>query len=116
MQTPMISVRGFKVSQPVDPKAIPADIVPPDGQPAGNPTIGLRLEGSSMDVRVVLNGKSLRKALKVVAEHGPDNVNLVVQGVLRPCNVGGWPFELECAGIAATIKTPKPGVPVVQAL
>jgi hypothetical protein len=35
-------------------------------------------------MRAVLNGKSVRRALKTVAEHGPDNVNFLLQGNLRP--------------------------------
>jgi hypothetical protein len=49
---------------------LPPDLVPPDGQPAGNPTIDVAIEGSPIVLRAVLNGKGVRRALKV--GYGPD--------------------------------------------
>jgi hypothetical protein len=89
------------------PAALPADLVPPEPQPAGNPVIELPLEGSPLVVRASLNGKSVRRALKVIAEHGPENVNVVLQGTLKPAAAAGGPFPLEGAGLAATPKAAK---------
>jgi hypothetical protein len=40
-------------------------------------------------VRASLKGKSVRRALKVIAEHGPENVNVAIQGTLKPAAVPG---------------------------
>ena len=89
--------RTGKISRPV----------PPEPQPAGNPIIELQLEGSPLVVRASLNGKSVRRALKVIAEHGPENVNVVLQGTLKPAAAAGDPFPLDAAGLAATPKVAK---------
>jgi hypothetical protein len=91
----------------VPPAALPADLVPPEPQPAGNPVIDLQLEGSPLVVRASLNGKFVRRALKVIAEHGPENVNVVLQGTLKPAAAAGDPFVLEGAGLVATPKVAK---------
>lgn len=105
MTTTTIPVRGIKVSTLIPPASLlAAGLVPPEPQPAGNPVICLELEGGSLSVRVVLNGKSVRKAIKAIAEHGTDGVNVVLQGNLRPSDAGGWYFELDAAGLAVTPK------------
>src|SRR6516165_4646620 len=76
-------------------------------RPAGFPVINLALEGSPLVVRASLNGKSVRRALKVIVEHGPDNVNVVLQGNLKPATTPGGPFLLDGAGLAATPKIAK---------
>ena len=106
-----IPVRGLKLNTLIPPAALPADFVPPEPQPAGNPAITLALEGSSLQVRAVLNGKSVRRALKTIAEHGPDNVHVLLQGNLRPPSAAGGPYELDAAGLNVTPKTPKPEAP-----
>jgi hypothetical protein len=60
-------------------------------------------------VRATLNGKSVRKVLKLIAEHGPDGVNVVLQGILKPPARAGDTCTLECPGLSATVKTPPPG-------
>ena len=65
------------------------------------------LEGSKVVLRATLNGKSVRKALKVIAEHGAENVNAVLQGNLKPPTSPGGPFVLDTAGLTAMPKTPK---------
>jgi hypothetical protein len=107
MQTVTIPVKGLKINTLVPPAALPADLVPPEPQPAGNPIIELQLEGSPLVVRASLNGKSVRRALKVIAEHGPENVNVVLQGNLKPAAAPGGPFPLDAAGLAATPKVTK---------
>ena len=107
MQKVTIPVKGLKINTLLPPASLPADLVPPEPQPAGNPVIELQLEGSPLVVRASLNGKSVRRALKVIAEHGPENVNVVLQGTLKPAATPGGPFLLDGAGLAATPKVAK---------
>ena len=107
MKEVTIPVKGLKINTLVPPASLPGDLVPPEPQPAGNPVINLALEGSSLVVRASLNGKSVRRALKVIAEHGPENVNVVLQGTLKPAATPGGPFLLDGAGLAATPKVAK---------
>jgi hypothetical protein len=102
-----ITVRGVKVNTLLPPASLPADLVPPDGQPAGNPAIDVAIEGSPIVMRAVLNGKSVRRALKTIAEAGPENVVVLLQGNLKGATAPGGPFTLEAAGLSATPKTPK---------
>jgi hypothetical protein len=106
-----IKLKGVKVNTLLPPAALPADLVPPEPQPAGNPVIELEIEGTPLVLRVVLNGKSVRRALKTIAEHGPENVNVLLQGNLRPPAAPGGPYELDAAGLNVTPKTPKPEAP-----
>src|SRR5690242_9134125 len=73
-----IRVKGLKVNTLLPPAALPADLVPPEPQPAGNPVIELEMEGSPFIVRAVLNGKAVRRAIKTIAEHGANNVNVLL--------------------------------------
>jgi hypothetical protein len=66
------------------------------------------LDGGSLTLRAKLNGKSVRKALKTVAEHGAEGVVLVLQGTMKPPAAPGDPFVLDGAGITASVKTPRP--------
>jgi len=50
--------------------------------------------------------KSVRKAVKTLIEHGPDNVVLILQGVLASDN------RVEEAGITAQVKVPAEPQPV----
>jgi hypothetical protein len=107
MKDLVIPVKGLKINTLLPPAALPADLVPPEPQPAGNPAIVLALEGSPLVVRASLNGKSVRRALKTIAEHGPENVNVVLQGNLKPATTPGGPFVLDGAGLTATPKVAK---------
>ena len=104
---PTIRVPGFKVAVPLPAHTLPMDLVPPEG-PAGTPTIELVLEGSILTASAQINGKNYRKLIKTIAENGPDNVAVVLQGTLRPPAVKGGPYLLEGAGFQANLKTPKP--------
>jgi hypothetical protein len=106
-QKATIPVRGIKVAVPLPADAIPPDIVPPEGQPAGEPVIEVALEDGSVKAIAKLNGKALRRALKTVAEHGAGNVALILQGTLRPGCVEGSSLVLSEAGLQVTIKQPK---------
>src|SRR3954451_20111303 len=101
-----IRVPGLKVAVPLPADALPRDLVPADG-PAGEPTIELVLDGG-LAAEAKINGKNYRKLLKQVAEHGPGNVIVVLQGVLRPPAAPGRPFVLEGAGFQVNVKTPRP--------
>ena len=103
--TATIRVPGLKVAVPLTADMLPRDLVPMDG-PAGEPTLELVLEGTSLTARAKLNGKNYRKLLKQIAEQGAGNVAVVLQGVLRPPAAPGGPFVLEGAGFQVNIKTP----------
>lgn len=105
-----ITVPSLKVTIPLRAAQLPPDLVPADG-PAGEPTIDVVLEGGSLTVRAKLNGKNLRKNLRLIAEQGPDNVAVVLQGALRPPAGTGEPFVLESAGLLVNVKTPRPAEP-----
>ena len=104
-QPAQIKVPGLKVAAPLPADALPRDLVPLEG-PAGEPVIELALDGSALTVVAKLNGKSYRKMLKTVAEHGKDNVVVVLQGVMR--DQGGGQFSLEGAGFQVNVKSPPP--------
>src|SRR3954465_12023484 len=104
MKSATIRVKGLKVAVPLQADAVPRDLVPMDG-PAGEPAIVIALEGSSLIVRAKFNGKNYRKMLKTIDEHGADNVAVVLQGLLRPAEGGG--YLLEGAGFQVNVKTPK---------
>lgn len=106
-----IHVRGLKIANLIPPEALPPDLVPPEPHPAGRAVFEVALEGSGLVVRVECNGKAVRKALKAIAEHGPDGVNLLLQGTIKPPSKPGAPFWLEGAGLSALPKAAKPGGP-----
>jgi hypothetical protein len=108
VKTTRLRVRGLKVTTLLPPAALPLDLIPPEPQPAGSPVIELELEDSPIVVRATLNGKSVRRALKLIAEHGPENVNALLQGNLKPPATPGGPYLLDAAGLAVTPKAPKP--------
>jgi hypothetical protein len=106
-----IHVRGLKIASLIPADAIPADLVPPEPQPAGRAIFEVALEGSGVVLRVECNGKAVRKALKAIAEHGADGVNLLLQGTIKPPAQPGGPLRLEDAGLSAMPKAAKPAGP-----
>ncbi len=103
-----IKLKGVKLNTLLPPASLPTDLVPPEPQPAGNPVIELEIEGTPLVIRATLNGKSVRRALKTIAELGVDNVNVLLQGNLKgAARAVGDPYELDSAGLAVTAKTPK---------
>src|SRR4051794_41023662 len=104
MKIATIRVNGLKVAVPLRAADVPRDLVPMEG-PAGEPVIELALEGSGLVVRAKFNGKNYRKMLRTIDEHGADNVAVVLQGLLRPAEGGG--YMLEGAGFEVNVKTPK---------
>src|SRR5262249_11036350 len=111
MKKASVEVKGLKVTTLLSPEWLAsADLVGPEGQPAGSPVIEISLGGAAgVTVLAMLNGKSVRKAQKTIAELGPDNVVVLLQGNLIPGSMaGGW--VLDGAGLSCTPKTPKPAV------
>lgn len=106
-----IHVRGLKIASLIPADALPADLVPPEPQPAGRVIFEVALEGSGLVLRVECNGKAVRKALKAIAEHGADGVNVLLQGTIKPPAKPGGPLRLEDAGLSAMPKAPKPAGP-----
>ena len=47
-QTAKIAVKGLKINTLIPPALLPADLVPPEPQPAGNPAVELELEGGAL--------------------------------------------------------------------
>jgi hypothetical protein len=71
----------------------------------------VEIEGSPLVIRATLNGKSVRRALKAIAEHGPDGVNAIIQGNLKPGPSPGGPYVLDTAGLTITPKAKKEEAP-----
>jgi hypothetical protein len=101
-----IRVKGVKINTLI-PAASLVGLVPPEPQPAGTPVIEIEIEGSPLVIRATLNGKSVRRGLKVIAEHGPEGVNALLQGNLKPGPAEGGPFILDTAGLTVTPKVAK---------
>jgi hypothetical protein len=107
MSKTTIRVKGVKINSLIPPASL-VGLVPPEPAPAGNPVVDVELEGSAIVIRATLNGKSVRKAIKMFAEHGLDGVNAVLQGNLKPPTSLGGPFVLDAAGLTITPKVAKP--------
>jgi hypothetical protein len=106
-----IHVGGLKIASLIPADAIPGDLVPPEPQPAGRVIFEVALEGSGLVLRVECNGKAVRKALKAIAEHGAEGVNLLLQGTIKPPARPGDRLWLEGAGLSAVPKASKPSGP-----
>jgi hypothetical protein len=106
-----IRVKGVKINTLI-PAASLVGLVPPEPQPAGTPVIDLEIEGSPLVIRASLNGKSVRRGLKVIADHGAEGVNVLLQGNLKPAATAGEPYILDTAGLTVTPKAAKPESPV----
>ena len=86
-----ITVPAIKVTIPLRPEQIPPGLVPAEPAPVGAPILTVQLAGTNVIVPVHLSGKNARKTLKLLAQHGPDGVNLVVNGTLKPGpQAGTW--------------------------
>jgi hypothetical protein len=102
-----VPVKGLKVTTLLSPQSLlTPGLVAPEPQPAGEVPIALDVAGK-LTVACMLNGKSVRKALKVIAEHGPENVNVLLQGNLI-CGAEPGSFVLDCPGLTAQPKASKP--------
>ena len=73
----VLNARALKCTVVLDPAEV-AQLVAPDGKP--RVAIDIRLPDRRVSAE--LNAKSVRRALAVIAEHGPDGVSVIVQGKL----------------------------------
>jgi hypothetical protein len=105
-----IRVRGVKVNTLLPPAEL-IGLVPPEPAPAGNPVVELEIDGSPLIMRAVLNGKSVRRAIKTIAEHGESNVNVLLQGNLKAATALAGSYELDAAGLTVTPRAAKPDPP-----
>ena len=85
-----ITVPTLKVTVPLKPTDLPADLVPPEPAPVGNPVLTVQLAGTGVILPIQLGGKNARKTLKLLAQHGPDGISLVINGSLKPGPNGTW--------------------------
>jgi hypothetical protein len=109
-QKATLTVPGLKVAVPLPADALPRDLVPADGPP-GEPVLELVLEGTALTAHAKINGRNYRRMLKAIADQGPGNVAVVLQGVLRPPAAPGGAFVLADAGFQVNVKTPRPAEP-----
>jgi hypothetical protein len=105
-----VQVKGLKVSTLLPPALITANLVGAEGQPAGSVDISLEIEGIPQPVRAAVNGRSVRKAIRTIAEHGPEGVVVLLQGNLKAGQPGG-PYVLDTAGLTCTPKVQAPSGP-----
>ena len=70
--------------------------------PNGQPKFGIAIEVAGRIVTASVNAKAVRKVVSTVAEQGPDQVAVILQGALALDNT------LTDAGITAQVKQPKP--------
>jgi hypothetical protein len=77
MPQPVLNARALKCTVVLDPAEV-AQLVALDGKP--RVVIDIRLPDRR--VSADLNAKSVRRALAVISEHGPDGVTAVIQGKL----------------------------------
>jgi hypothetical protein len=97
------TARKLKVTMMIDAAPFAALRAIPDSAPSRTDvtiTVGDRA------VSADLATKSVRKAVKTLIEHGPDNVVLILQGVLTSNN------RIEEAGITAQVKVAAEPQPV----
>jgi hypothetical protein len=106
-KTVRITLKGVKINSLIPPAEL-IGLVPPEPEPAGNPALEIAIADSPLVLRAVLNGKSIRRALKTVAELGAENVNVLLQANLKAPTKPGDPFVLDAAGLTATPKVAKP--------
>ena len=86
-----VTVPTLKIVIPLRPDQIPPGLVPAEPAPVGAPVLNVQLAGTGMTIPVHLSGKNARKTLKLLAQHGAANVNLVVNGTLKPGpQAGTW--------------------------
>ena len=97
-----IAAKKIKLSVPLRPEDLPA--VPLEG-PIADLTLRLNLEGSGLSIPARINGKSYRRMLKTVAQHGAGNVAVVLQGEMV-ADPGGGAVRLDAAGFQVVVKAP----------
>jgi hypothetical protein len=107
MPSKRIQVRGLKVTTLANPAEL-IGLVPDEPAPAGDVVLDLAVTDTPLVVRARISGKGVRRGLKVIAEHGTENVNALLQGNLRAAAAAGEPYSLDAAGLSVTPRAPKP--------
>jgi hypothetical protein len=97
------TARKLKVTMMLDAAPFTALRAVPDNAPSRT---DITITVGDRTVSADLATKSVRKAVKTLIEHGPDNVVLILQGVLTSND------RLEEAGITAQVKAPAGPQPV----
>jgi hypothetical protein len=77
MPQPVLNARALKCTVVLDPSEV-AHLVAPDGKP--RVAVDIRLPDRRVTVDIA--AKSVRRALAVIAEQGPDGVSVIIQGKL----------------------------------
>jgi hypothetical protein len=94
-----LTAKSVKLTLVIDPAAL-IDFVVPNGR---RPRFHIRVNDRKLTGD--LNPKTLRKVTAAVTEHGPDNVNVLIQGRLGAKDHTGADIVTD-AGIAVQIKAP----------
>ncbi len=96
-----LQIKALKVTV-----VVPADQLPP--LPEGEQAVLLLATPDKLIVTARLNPKSYRRALAAMAQHGAENVTVLVQGQMTKAD------EIESAGTSAVPKKPKEPEPEVK--
>jgi hypothetical protein len=95
-----LQARALKVTLVLDPAAT-AEALRPHAETIGRVQVRIRLPDQTLEADFA--AKSVRKALSLIDENGPEGVAVIIQGKL----VSGVITE---AGLVAQVKVPKPQV------
>lgn len=93
-----VQVKALKVTV-----VVPADHLPP--LPEGEQAVLFLATPDKLLVKARLNPKSYCRALAAIAQHGAENVAVLVQGQMSKADA------IESAGISAVLKKPKEAEP-----
>jgi len=91
-----LTAKTLKATLVLDPEAVGRIVVP-----AGQPKVTLRITVAGRKLTAEVNAKSLRRCVAAIAEAGPTDVAVILQGKLEG-------DVLAEAGIAAQPKATKP--------
>jgi hypothetical protein len=96
---PTLTARSIKLVVPLDAAAVLATLRPLQRNEA---RIMFEIEVDGRRLRCDFAPKAVRKAFGIIAEHGAENVAVIVQGKL------GRDDTIAEAGLVAQVKAPKP--------
>lgn len=105
MKRALVSVRGIKITVPLQPESLPREGVPMEG-PIGDIQWEIVLEGGALRLAARFNGKNYRRTLKTIDAQG-GNVSVILQGSIKP-TPAGQPLEIDSAGFQVIVKSPQP--------
>jgi hypothetical protein len=94
---PHLTAKSLKATCVLDPASVA--LVP---TPNGQPKVSLTIEAGGRVVRADVNAKSLRRCIATIAESGPDNGAVILQGKLEADG------SISESGIVAQPKVAKP--------